>query len=239
MKLDLILENTRNKYSLGLLEESEGLSERDLLAGKIMINESTMTIRKMLVEEGTMQAVKGLLQEDFTNHLMNLKNSVMGEDGDDMVNDGMGGQVAAGSIGHSIPYVPTESAPTPSQEIAAAQGANTGINPAQLNRNVYTPGESVPTPAQAIAAAQGANTSVNPAQQGNYSTMDKVQDRVSGAINQGKDAVASLGDKIGGAVDIANDNRGTSAALAGGGAIGALGAHQLAKKLNAGALRRR
>lgn len=69
MKLDLILENVRMKYSLGLLEESEGLSEKDILKGKILINESTMTIRKMLVEEGVMLDVRNLLQENWARNL--------------------------------------------------------------------------------------------------------------------------------------------------------------------------
>ena len=65
MKLDLVLENTRNRYSLGLLEESEGMSEKEVLKGKILINESTMQIRKMLVEEGVMAQVQSLLQEGW------------------------------------------------------------------------------------------------------------------------------------------------------------------------------
>lgn len=67
MKLDLILENVRNKYSLGLLEESSELSEKQLLQGKILINESTMAIRSMLVEEGTIETVKGSLEEAWTD----------------------------------------------------------------------------------------------------------------------------------------------------------------------------
>lgn len=70
MKLDLILENTRNKYSLGLLEESSNLSEKDILQGRIMINEATMCIRSMLVEEGTIEGVKSLLQESWEDILI-------------------------------------------------------------------------------------------------------------------------------------------------------------------------
>ncbi len=65
MKLDLILENVRNKYNMGLLEESS-LSELDVLKGKVMINESTMAIRKMLVEEGTIENVKSFLEESWS-----------------------------------------------------------------------------------------------------------------------------------------------------------------------------
>ena len=66
MKLDLILENIRNKYSLGLLEESENLTEKEMLQGKIIINESTMKIRSMLVEEGTINGVHQVLQEAWS-----------------------------------------------------------------------------------------------------------------------------------------------------------------------------
>jgi len=66
MKLDLILENIRNKYNLGLLEESDSMSEKDLLSGKILINESTMNIRKMLVEGNLMENVKDILEEAWT-----------------------------------------------------------------------------------------------------------------------------------------------------------------------------
>jgi len=63
MKLDLILENVRNKYTMGLLEESTGMDEAMVLKGKLLINESTMDIRNMLVEEGTIENVKELLTE--------------------------------------------------------------------------------------------------------------------------------------------------------------------------------
>jgi hypothetical protein len=68
MKLDLILENVRNKYNMGLLEESS-LTELDVLKGKVLINESTMSIRKMLVEEGTMENVKAFLEESWSYEL--------------------------------------------------------------------------------------------------------------------------------------------------------------------------
>jgi len=70
MKLDLILENVRNKYSLGLLEESANISEKELLQGKILINESTMYIRNLLVEEGVMNTVKQNLEEAWTAALI-------------------------------------------------------------------------------------------------------------------------------------------------------------------------
>jgi len=69
MKLDLILENVRNSYSLGLLEESEGLGEKEVLQGKIMITEATMNLRKMLVEEGVLVQARNLLEETWTDAL--------------------------------------------------------------------------------------------------------------------------------------------------------------------------
>jgi len=69
MKLDLILENVRNRYSLGLLEESEGLGEKEVLQGKIMITEATMNLRKMLVEEGVLAQARNLLEETWTDAL--------------------------------------------------------------------------------------------------------------------------------------------------------------------------
>lgn len=66
MKLDLILENVRNKYTMGLLQESE-LPEKELLQGKILINESTMHIRKMLIDDRLMESTQAILEEAFTN----------------------------------------------------------------------------------------------------------------------------------------------------------------------------
>ncbi len=129
MKLDLILENIRNKYNLGLLEESSNMSEIDLIKGKILINESTMLIRKMLIEEGVVANVQATLQESWQNVLLqenlgesisdmasdaydNVSDSVSGMFKPKMVNDGMNGEVEAGSITHPeikpITYVPPE-----------------------------------------------------------------------------------------------------------------------------------
>lgn len=65
MKLDLVLENTRNKYTLGLLEEST-LSEKEALKGRILINEATMDLRSMLVEEGVLASTRALLEESWS-----------------------------------------------------------------------------------------------------------------------------------------------------------------------------
>ena len=67
MKIDLILENIRNQYTLGLIEEStiEGLDEKIVLKGKMLINESTMELRKMLIQEGVMNDVRSMLHNSF------------------------------------------------------------------------------------------------------------------------------------------------------------------------------
>ena len=65
MKLDLILENIRNRYSLGILEESSSLSEIETLQLKIIINESTMQARKILIDDGLMESTRLILEEAF------------------------------------------------------------------------------------------------------------------------------------------------------------------------------
>lgn len=67
MKLDLILENIRNQYTLGLLEESTGarLDEKTVLKGKMLINESTMELRKILIQEGVLADVRAMLADRF------------------------------------------------------------------------------------------------------------------------------------------------------------------------------
>ena len=70
MKLDLVLENVKNTYNLGLLEESDSLSEKEVLKGKILINESISMIRKMLIEEGTMAQVQETIHEAYAYAIM-------------------------------------------------------------------------------------------------------------------------------------------------------------------------
>lgn len=69
MKLDLILENVKNKYTMGLLEEST-LSEMDTLKGKVLINESVIQIRSMLVEEGEISNVQNILEEAWSQAIL-------------------------------------------------------------------------------------------------------------------------------------------------------------------------
>jgi hypothetical protein len=100
MQLDLILENVRNKYNMSLLEEGTNLSERDLLKGKMMINETTMNIRKMLITEGAVEQVKMMLQENWQQHLANNKGRYAAG----------AGAVAAGGLGYAADqgYLPNE-----------------------------------------------------------------------------------------------------------------------------------
>ena len=69
-KIDLILENIRDQYSLEILEESEVFTESEILKGKILINESTMMIRKMLVDDGILESTRNYMGQLFTEALM-------------------------------------------------------------------------------------------------------------------------------------------------------------------------
>ena len=90
MKLDLILENVRNKYNFALLEESETLGEKEVLKGKILVNEATMNIRKYLIEEGIMDSVKSGLQNSW-QAIANNKGKIAA---------GLGGAALAGAAGY-------------------------------------------------------------------------------------------------------------------------------------------
>ena len=100
MKIDLILENIRNQYTLGLIEEStiEGLDERTVLKGKMLINESTMELRKMLIQEGVMADVRAMLHDGFAQIIEEFS-----FDGDEVVNDTFDG---VGRVGKAIVNVP-------------------------------------------------------------------------------------------------------------------------------------
>lgn len=78
MKLDLILENIRNSYTLNLLEESSAtnVSEVEVLKGKKLINESTMMLRKILIQEGVMEDVKAVISSRFRSI---LEESIFGD----------------------------------------------------------------------------------------------------------------------------------------------------------------
>ena len=70
-KLDLILENIRNKYNLEMLEETTlGLTEKDILSGKILINESTMLVQDMLVNQGILSETRQLIGQLFQEALV-------------------------------------------------------------------------------------------------------------------------------------------------------------------------
>jgi hypothetical protein len=68
MKLDLILENQRSKYTLGLLEESS-LTEKEVLKGKMLINEATMNLRAVLVG-GVLADAREVLTEAWTSAIL-------------------------------------------------------------------------------------------------------------------------------------------------------------------------
>ena len=69
MKLDLILENIRNTATLNLLEESSAINadEKEVLKGKIFINESTVMLRGLLIEENVMETVKAVVHQNYAD----------------------------------------------------------------------------------------------------------------------------------------------------------------------------
>lgn len=153
MKLDLILENVRNRYSLGLLEESSELSEKQLLQGKILINESTMAIRTMLVENGAMSAVHNYLEEAWTDAVLQAADDTYegAAEGVDKVAGGAQG------LGHGLAMTGgmTAAYPTgvPYKEVPGFVG--------QLTKDGYERGYNPEAPSvvdTAQAAYKGANT---------------------------------------------------------------------------------
>ena len=179
MKLDLILENIRNRYSLGLLEESEGMSEKDILKGKILINESTMKIRKMLIEEGTMAQVAANLEEAWTAALIQ-------EDMD----------AIEAAYDSAKEYV------APGVEAVKNYGINAlgGNTDAQMASAVQA---SQPTglAGQAANAVQAVQGKVADAGQAVNSGIDQASQAVNSGIAQAGQAVNSYRDQAGQAID--------------------------------------
>jgi len=60
-----ICESVRDEYLLTALEESENLSEKEILKMKKFLNESLNRIEKMLVEEGYVELGKAMIEEAF------------------------------------------------------------------------------------------------------------------------------------------------------------------------------
>lgn len=72
MKLQLVLENTRNKHLLNLLEESDS----NYQVNKQLITEAINFLNKKLILENYVSVVRELITEDYKAHLGNLKNKV-------------------------------------------------------------------------------------------------------------------------------------------------------------------
>ena len=169
MKLDLVLENTRNRYNLGLLEESEGMSEKEVLKGKILINESTMKIRKMLVEDGTMSAVQQVLEEAWSQQL--IQEFDMDEAGD------------------AFDYLKTGDAPTGALNTVAgyaARGANAINDAASQAGSAIT--SSAPYTA-VTGAVDTAGQAYDNAQ--NRIAIDNGQNAIDSVAAQGQNAIDS------------------------------------------------
>jgi len=228
MKLDLILENVRNKYNLGLLEESEGMSEKDLLKGKIMITEATMDIRKMLVEEGTIVAVQSLLQEDWQDALA----SAAGEDsdgGDEINPEQQKLQIAKDRVINMQGGVTASDVNSASNEMNKTYQAQNDKIADLESRLKATPSH------QASAVVDHAKTAVQPYVNQASAAVDHAKTAVQPYVNQASEAVDTASKTAGQTLDkgisYAQSNPGTAAAaLAGVGAAG-YGAKKLADKL--------
>lgn len=150
MKLDLILENVRNKYSLGLLEESEGMDEKQILQGKILINESTMNIRSMLVDEGIVDNVKNYLQESWEATIIEEEMSPIAKKGMALAGAGTGLAMGhAGAFGGGVKNL-VDSAGTMGAGMADRASTHVG-NAFNKTGKFYSPNSDIAKPAAAQA----------------------------------------------------------------------------------------
>jgi len=177
MKLDLILENIRNRYSLGLLEESEGMSEKDLLKGKILINESTMAIRSMLVEEGVIAGVQRNLEEAWSAALIQEFDMDDAQAAFDYANTG---SAPEGALNTAADY--------------AAKGVNAVAPYQAVTGAVDQAGQAYDQAQDRIAIDQG-KSAINSGVVAASNAVDQGKAAVSNAVDQGKVAVSNAVDQ--------------------------------------------
>ncbi len=187
MKLDLILENVRNKYSLGLLEESANISEKELLQGKILINESTMAVRQLLVEEGTMDAVKQNLEEAWTAALIQEFDM---DDAQAAYDYAANGQAPTDALGQAATYAAKgvnaiSGAASQVGNYIAQHGGNAA---AQAYDQAQAREDIDATKAATQAAAQAAGQYVDQGVQSAAAAGQQVSDAVAPYIDQGVQA---------------------------------------------------
>ena len=202
MKLDLILENIRGQYTLGLLEESEALGEKEVLKGKLLINEATMEIRKMLVEEGVMADVRYLLESSFANIIEEFSMAELydqaGQAGHAVAGGALGaadqiagaagsvhGNIANGTYGDIVPQATRMLGAVPTAaKIGAALPMDYINNPAQAYEQGYDMGTGTSAKIAAGLAGAGAAGLVASTQAGRNAT--------AAAVAKARAAAASL-----------------------------------------------
>ena len=218
MKIDLVLENIRIKYTMGLLEESDGMDERSVLAGKMLINESTMAIRKMLVEEGTMEAVKSILEENWTAALIQ-----------EFDVDNIGGALQGAINSSTAQDLMNKAAPVVSNAVEAAtpvvqnavEAANDAVNPSLYD--------------QGVQAVQGAYNQAAPAVQNAYNQAGQVVDQGVQAVRGAATDAYNTGHQAGVATrDALQDPTNAALAGAGAGAVTGVAGAAVANRLRAG-----
>jgi len=74
-KIHEICESVRDEYLLNALEESESVSEKDILKMKKFLNENITRIEKMLVEEGYLELGRKIIEESFKTVAKNIGTS--------------------------------------------------------------------------------------------------------------------------------------------------------------------
>lgn len=231
MKLDLILENIRNSYTLNLLEESSAtdVSEMEVLKGKKLINESTMMLRRILIQEGVMEDVKAVISSQFRNIIEeSFWENVSGK-----IIHGLGGQTSdeVDQLNGAITHLSNQAGGKFAQMGIGADETLTSAK-SQIN-DLIAKGQKIPAELQAKyeSAVSGAKDMYNNAP---TAISNAAADAKAGYHNTAN-YVQDLGNRI------PNGNLTNTEAGVGAGALGlgaGLGAAAIARKVNAKGMRR-
>ena len=228
MKLDLILENIRNSYTLNLLEESSAtdVSEMEVLKGKKLINESTMMLRKILIQEGVMEDVKDVISSQFKN----IIEESFWEDMSGKIIHGLGGSTAGETdqLNGAITHLSNQAGGKFAQMGIGADEMHASAK-SQIN-DLIAKGQKIPADLQAKyeSAVSGAKDMYNNAP---TAISNAAQNGYHNAANYAQD----LGNRI------PNGNLTNTEAGLGAGALGlgaGLGAAAIARRVNQNGMRR-
>lgn len=253
MKLDLILENIRNSYTLNLLEESSAsdVSEIEVLKGKKLINESTMMLRRILIQEGVMEDVKAVISSQFRN----IIEESFWEDVSGKIVHGLGGSTSGETAQLTGEVDQLNGAITHLANQAGGKFAQMGIGAdetlastkSQIN-DLIAKGQKIPTELQAKyeSAVSGAKdmynnapTAISNAAADAKAAIMNTPTAISNAAQNGYHNVANYAQDLGNRIP--NGNLTNTEAGVGAGALGlgaGLGATAIARKINQNGMRR-